>query len=101
MPQSRLPSAEIKAALKKLPKWKLAKGGKTIGRDYIFKNFSEAFAFMTRSALKAEKLNHHPEWGNIYNKVLVTLTTHDAGGITALDIQLATAMDLYAKPQGK
>ncbi len=92
-----LKPAELKTALKKLPKWKLAKGGKAIEREYTFKGFSAAFAFMTRCAMKAEKLNHHPEWGNIYDWVMVTLTTHDAGGVTELDIELAKAMDAYAK----
>ncbi|MBY0429150.1 MAG: 4a-hydroxytetrahydrobiopterin dehydratase [Alphaproteobacteria bacterium] len=97
MPRTRLTAPEIKAELKKLPKWKIAKGGKAIERVFQFKNFSQAFAFMTRSAMKAEQLNHHPEWANVYNKVVVTLNTHDVGGITPLDIELATSMDSYAK----
>lgn len=97
-----LKPAELKTALKKLPKWKLAKGGAikkngAIEREYTFKNFSQAFAFMTRCAMKAEKLNHHPEWSNVYGRVAVTLTTHDAGGVTDLDIELAKAMDAYSK----
>lgn len=97
MPRSRLSPTEVKTAMKKLPKWKLAKGGKAIERSFQFKNFSQAFAFMTRSAMKAEKLDHHPEWANVYNKVVVTLNTHDAGGLTALDFELAKSMDAYAK----
>lgn len=97
MPRTRLSAAEIKTALKKLPKWKLAKGSKAIERSFQFKNFSQAFAFMTRTAMKAEKLDHHPEWANVYNTVVVTLTTHDAGGLTALDMELAKSMDVYAK----
>ena len=61
-----------------------------------FKNFSEAWGFMARAALAAEKLNHHPEWTNVYNIVDVTLTTHEAGGLTALDLKLARLMDRYA-----
>ncbi len=97
MPRSRLSPTEVKTAMKKLPKWKLAKGGKAIERSFQFKNFSQAFAFMTRSAMKAEKLDHHPEWANVYNKVVVTLNTHDAGGLTALDFELAKSMDIYAR----
>jgi 4a-hydroxytetrahydrobiopterin dehydratase len=97
MSNPRLSAAQIKIALKKLPKWKLEKGGKAIERDYMFKTFGQAFAFMTRAALMAEKMNHHPEWGNIYDMVFVTLTTHDAGGITQADLDLAKAMDSYTK----
>ena len=101
MPRTRLTPAEIKAELKKLPKWKLVSankgGGKAIERVFQFKNFSQAFAFMTRSAMKAEQLNHHPEWANVYNKVVVTLNTHDVGGITPLDFELAKSMDAYGK----
>ncbi len=97
MSRTRLAPAEIKTALKKLPQWKLTKGGRAIERAFQFKNFSEAFAFMTRSAMKAEKMDHHPEWANVYNKVVVTLNTHDAGGLTALDFELAKSMDGYAK----
>jgi len=64
-----------------------------ISRDFKFKDFSEAFAFMTRVALLAQAANHHPEWSNVYNKVSITLTTHDAGGVTANDIALAEAID--------
>lgn len=97
MPRTRLTPPEIKAELKKLPKWKLTKGGKAIERVFQFKNFSQAFAFMTRSAMKAEQLNHHPEWANVYNKVVVTLNTHDVGGVTPLDFELAKSMDAYSK----
>jgi 4a-hydroxytetrahydrobiopterin dehydratase len=67
-----------------------------INKEFHFKTFSEAFGFMTRVALKAEKMNHHPEWFNVYNRVDVTLSTHDAGGLTRLDIQLAKFMDKIA-----
>lgn len=76
--------------------WHFVEGRDAIAKTYTFKNFVEAFGFMTRAALVAEKLNHHPEWSNIYRTVHVTLTTHDAGGITELDVKLATRMDQLA-----
>ena len=72
-------------------------GRDAIARKFEFANFNEAFGFMTRVALLAEKMDHHPEWFNVYNKVEVTLSTHDAGGVTQNDIDMATAMDAYAK----
>jgi len=92
----KLSTAERTAALAKLPEWKDVSGGDAIARTFKFKNFSEAFGFMTRAALVAEKLDHHPEWLNVWNRVEVTLSTHDAGGVTALDIKLAEAMDRLA-----
>ena len=85
------------AAMEKLRKWKSVTGRDAITRKFEFANFSEAFAFMTRAALLAEKMDHHPEWFNVYNKVEVTLSTHDAGGVTQHDIDMASAMDDYAK----
>lgn len=76
--------------------WQQAGGRDAMIRRYEFRDFSEAFAFMTRVALLAEKMNHHPEWTNIYNKVDVTLSTHDAGGVTQKDIALAKAMEAIA-----
>ncbi len=76
--------------------WTLSEDGKAIAKGFKFGDFSEAFAFMTRGAIMAEKLNHHPEWANVYSKVDVRLSTHDAGGVTELDIKLAKAMDKYA-----
>lgn len=73
-----------------------ADGRPAITRTLSFKNFSEAFAFMTRVALKAEKMNHHPEWSNVYNKVTITLTTHDAGALTEKDIKLAEYINTLA-----
>jgi len=67
-----------------------------ISKPFKFRTFVEAFGFMTRAALWAEKLNHHPEWSNVYNRVEVTLTTHDAGGLTELDVKLANRMDALA-----
>jgi 4a-hydroxytetrahydrobiopterin dehydratase len=86
---SKLEKPAIEAALKSLPNWELAEDGLSIGRVYMFGDFNSAFGFMTRVAMKAEKMDHHPEWFNVYNKVGVTLTTHDAGGVTQKDIDLA------------
>ncbi|HEY0301660.1 MAG TPA: 4a-hydroxytetrahydrobiopterin dehydratase [Rhizomicrobium sp.] len=85
------------AALKKLRRWKPVAGRDAIARAFQFADFNEAFAFMTRVALLAEKMDHHPEWANVYNRVEVTLATHDAGGVTQKDIDMATAMDAYAR----
>jgi 4a-hydroxytetrahydrobiopterin dehydratase len=95
MPATKLTDAERAAALATLPEWRLVEGREAIFRQFTFKDFSAAFAFMTRAALMAEKLDHHPEWSNVYRKVDVTLTTHDAGGLTALDVALAHALDDY------
>jgi 4a-hydroxytetrahydrobiopterin dehydratase len=85
-----------KAALAKLPGWSEVEGRDAITRKFVFKNFNEAFGFMSRAALLAEKLDHHPEWFNVYKTVEVTLSTHDAGGVTELDIKLAEAMNRFA-----
>jgi 4a-hydroxytetrahydrobiopterin dehydratase len=85
-----------KAALAKLPGWSEVEGRDAIARKFVFKNFNEAFGFMSRAALLAEKLDHHPEWFNVYKTVEVTLSTHDAGGVTELDIKLAEAMNRFA-----
>lgn len=90
----------IKTALAELPGWTLSSDATAITRSFKFKTFSEAFGFMTRSALAAEKMDHHPEWFNVYNRVDVTLTTHDAKGLTALDFDLAKAMDRAAGSTG-
>jgi 4a-hydroxytetrahydrobiopterin dehydratase len=84
-------------ALAKLDGWSEVKGRDAITRQFMFKDFNEAFGFMARAALIAEKLDHHPEWFNVYNKVEVTLATHDAGGVTERDIKLAEAMDRLTK----
>jgi 4a-hydroxytetrahydrobiopterin dehydratase len=86
------------AALAKLSGWREVKDRDAISRRFQFKDFNEAFGFMARAALVAEKLDHHPEWFNVYNKVDVTLSTHDAGGLTDLDIRLAEAMEKLAAP---
>ena len=85
-----------KAALARLKDWREVAGRDAITRKFIFKDFNEAFGFMARAALVAEKLDHHPEWSNVYKTVEVTLSTHDAGGLTELDIKLAEAMDKFA-----
>ena len=85
------------AALAKLSGWREVKGRDAITRQFTFRDFNEAFGFMARAALIAEKLDHHPEWFNVYNKVEVTLATHDAGGVTERDIKLAQAMDRLAE----
>jgi 4a-hydroxytetrahydrobiopterin dehydratase len=85
-----------KAALAGLPGWSEVSGRDAIARKFTFSNFNHAFGFMTRVALVAEKMDHHPEWFNVYKTVEVTLSTHDAGGVTELDIKLAEAMDKIA-----
>lgn len=87
-------------ALHDLPAWSAVEGRDAIARSFQFKTFNQAFGFMTRVALMAEKLDHHPEWFNVYNRVDVTLSTHDAGGVTALDVKLATFMDKAAAAAG-
>ena len=89
----RLTDAERIAAMARLPAWTEVAGRDAIARTFTFSDFSAAFGFMARAALAAEKLDHHPEWSNVYNKVTVRLTTHDSGGITELDISLATRIN--------
>ncbi len=84
------------AGLVALSSWTYDASAGAIRRDLKFKTFSEAFAFMTRVALLAEKVDHHPEWLNVYNKVSITLSTHDAGGLTEKDLKLAAAIDKLA-----
>jgi 4a-hydroxytetrahydrobiopterin dehydratase len=94
-------SAEArKAALNDLSGWSEVKGRDAIERTFTFKDFNEAFGFMSRAALVAEKSDHHPEWRNVYKTVEVVLSTHDAGGVTARDIELAQAMNAIAKSLG-
>lgn len=90
-------SAEEKSAfLASNPEWQAVDGRDAVKRSFQFKDFNEAFAFMTRVALAAEKSDHHPEWFNVYNKVDITLTTHDAGGLSIRDILLAEFIDRAA-----
>ncbi|MEM8551047.1 MAG: 4a-hydroxytetrahydrobiopterin dehydratase [Pseudomonadota bacterium] len=88
-----LEGSAAQSAVGGLSGWVLEDGGKAISRTLKFANFMEAFAFMTQVALAAEKADHHPEWSNVYNKVNIRLTTHDAGGLTMKDIELAKAID--------
>jgi 4a-hydroxytetrahydrobiopterin dehydratase len=87
-----------KSALAELKDWRELPGRDAIARKFIFRDFNEAFGFMARVALVAEKMDHHPEWFNIYKTVDVVLSTHDAGGLTEKDITLAKAMDKFAGP---
>ena len=93
----QLGEGERDEALAALPEWNLRGDGLAIERRFAFRNFSEAFGFMARVALLAEKQGHHPEWSNVYNRVDVLLTTHDAGGVTELDLQMARFMDEAAE----
>jgi len=88
-----------KAALARLSDWTLVEGRDAICRQLTFANFNAAFGFMTRVALLAEKMNHHPEWSNVWNRVDITLTSHDVGGLTERDIRLAEAIDRIAGSQ--
>ncbi len=92
----RLTDEERSTALASLTEWQSVEGRDAITRSYKFKDFNEAFGWMTRVAMVAEKMDHHPEWANVYNSIKVTLSTHDAGGITQLDINLAIIMDMVA-----
>ena len=89
-----LSDAEVASRLADLPTWSLVDG--KLHRELTFKNFSEAWAFMARVALAAEKVDHHPEWSNVWATVVIDLTTHDAGGISELDFQLAAKVDALA-----
>jgi 4a-hydroxytetrahydrobiopterin dehydratase len=96
----RLTTEARTSALKGLSGWSETSGREAIARTFAFKDFNEAFGFMARAALVAEKSDHHPEWRNVYKTVEVVLTTHDAGGVTANDIKLAEAMNAIAKQLG-
>jgi 4a-hydroxytetrahydrobiopterin dehydratase len=87
---------QIEQGLERLSGWSLAPDKEAIIKTFTFKDFNQAFGFMTRSALVAEKMDHHPEWFNVYNRVEVTLNTHDAGGLTERDFTLAARMDGFA-----
>jgi len=90
---SKLTATERADALATLAEWQEIDGRDAITRSFAFADFNAAFGFMTRVALKAEQMNHHPEWFNVYNRVEITLSTHDAGGLSALDIELARFID--------
>ena len=93
---TKLTESERAEALASIGDWSLVDGRDAITRTFQFKDFNAAFGFMSRVALKAEQMDHHPEWFNVYNRVEVTLTTHDADGVTALDVELAGYMDQLA-----
>src|SRR3954464_1844531 len=96
----KLSSDGRKAALQELSGWSEVAGRDAIGRTFSFRDFNEAFGFMTRAALAAEKSDHHPEWRNVYKTVEVVLSTHDAGGVTKRDIELSKAMNGIARQFG-
>lgn len=91
----RLSDEQIKTELMRLSGWSVVNG--KLHKDFVFDDFVEAFGFMTRAAIHIEKMNHHPEWFNVYNKISVDLTTHDAGGITQNDIVLARTLNSLKK----
>ncbi|MEH6526112.1 MAG: 4a-hydroxytetrahydrobiopterin dehydratase [Sneathiella sp.] len=92
----KLTLKEIQAGLQEIEGWQLVVGRDAISKEFRFKDFNRAFAFMTRVAMKAEKMDHHPEWFNVYNKVQVTLATHDVDGVSDKDFKLAKFMDAAA-----
>ena len=96
MTYAKLEADAVRTALETLDGWSLREDGLAIVKAYKFASFAEAFGFMAECALAAEKLNHHPEWLNVYSRVEVKLTTHDAGGLTDHDVKLAKAMDKAA-----
>lgn len=100
MPTEKLTDEERRDTLAALRDWNDVDGRDAIQRTFTFRDFNQAFGFMTRAALVAEKMNHHPEWSNVYRTVEVTLSTHDAGGLTVLDVRLARAMDEIAAGMG-
>lgn len=96
MPVARLTDPEIDAALAALPGWARVPGRSAIAKSFRFADFNAAFAFMTRVALAAERADHHPEWSNVYDRVDITLSTHDAGGLSARDVRLAEFIERAA-----
>ncbi len=95
-PTSAMLETERTTVLKNLAGWAYDESAKAITKTFMFADFSEAWGFMNRAALLAEKMDHHPEWFNVYNRVEVKMTTHDADGVTSLDIEMATAMESFA-----
>lgn len=94
---AKLDNAQKAKALAELKGWSHEAKRDAIAKTFVFANFVEAFGFMTKAALVAERMDHHPEWSNVYKTVNVLLTTHDAGGLTMKDVELARAMDAAAK----
>lgn len=97
----KLTDAEVAALSAQLPRWQVDTAAGTLSRQFVFADFLEAFAFMTRVALAAEKHNHHPEWSNVYNQVAVTWTTHDVRGLSTNDTDLALLCDRFARESGR
>ena len=96
MAREKLAEEAVREALAALDGWSMSREGTAIARTLRFRNFSEAFGFMTQVALAAERLDHHPDWSNVYKTVTIELTTHDAGGLTELDFRLARRIDMIA-----
>lgn len=96
MAAEKLDPEQRRALAVRVPDWAMTEGRDAIQRTIVLKDFSAAFALMTRVALVAEKLDHHPEWRNVWNRVEITLSTHDSGGLTLLDVTLAEAIDKIA-----
>lgn len=94
--RQRLDATALVEALASLPEWRMSSDGKAIERRFVFDDFVAAFAFMTEVALAAEKLDHHPDWSNVWNRVDLRLSTHDRGGVTEFDLTLAGACDRAA-----
>lgn len=92
-----LDAGELAEAVKALPGWQVDSAGKSLSKSFVFEDFSACFGVMSRIALAAEKLDHHPDWSNVWNRLDIRLSTHDAGGLTGLDIQLARQIDHLAK----
>ena len=95
LPRTKLTDSQIESAVSKLPGWTVAAG--KLHREYKFPDFTHAFGFMATAATAIQAMDHHPEWTNVYNRVVVDLSTHDAGGITAWDVQLAEKLETFAK----
>ena len=95
MALEKLSDEQIRKEVSNMPGWNVMDG--KLPKDFVFKDFIEAFGFMSRAAIHIEKMNHHPEWFNVYNKIKVDLVTHDAGGITKNDIELAKILNSLAK----
>jgi 4a-hydroxytetrahydrobiopterin dehydratase len=97
----KLERTQLAERLRQLPSWKLnEERGGTLTREFVFHDFAQAFGFMSQVAVLAEKRNHHPEWFNVYDRVAVTLTTHDVGGLSTNDIEMALLMDRIAAALG-
>jgi 4a-hydroxytetrahydrobiopterin dehydratase len=95
MARQKLTANEVSDALRTLPGWSKDEKHEAIAKSFSFKDFGEAFGFMSRVALAAEKMDHHPDWSNVYRHVHISLTTHDSGGVTALDIALAQKIESF------